>query len=130
MIMLGTFKRALALGAVALVSLASPALAASEPSTRLVSCGSRSCLLVSGHRDNAASLVRINGHVVSVTGKRKWRVSLPVETVRHWSAPSARTLEVTLLDPETHRESSGQADLPIGLLGHVTDLASLVVRVR
>jgi hypothetical protein len=123
-------KWTFALGATVIASLASPAMAASGPSTRLVTCQSGSCLLVSGHRDDAASVVRINGHAVPVEGKHNWRVRLPLETVREWSAPFARTVDVALLDPKISRETATQADLPIGLLGHATNLASLVVSVR
>ena len=64
--------------------IAAPALAASAPSARLVACEAGNCLLVMGHRANAASVVSINGHAVPVTGKRNWKVSLPVETVRQF----------------------------------------------
>lgn len=113
-----------------LAILATPAMAAPEPSTRLVACQSGSCLLVSGRRDDAGALVRINGHAVPVEGQRNWRVRLPIETVREWSAPSARTIDVALLDPATRNAATQQADLPIGLFTRVADLAALVVRVR
>lgn len=123
-------RRTLALLALTGVSLASPAIAASEPSTRLVSCESGSCLLVSGRRDNPASAVTINGHAVKVHGERSWRVRLPIETVRAWSEPYARSIDVATFNPETQGGTAAQADLPIGLLGHVTDLAFLVVSVK
>ncbi len=110
--------------------LATSAMASSEPRTRLVSCGSENCLLVSGHRDDATSPVLINGHAVTVEGKRSWRVSLPIETVRRWSAPFARSIDVSILDSGRQDEVAMQADLPIGLLGHVTNLASLVIASR
>ncbi len=113
-----------------LAGLASPAMAASAPSARLVSHQARDCLLVSGQRDNAASAVRINGHIVQAEGKRHWRVHLPVETIRQWSAPFARSIEVTVVDPETRGETTARAALPIGLLGHVENLAMLVVSVK
>jgi hypothetical protein len=97
-------------------------MAASRPATRLVSCQSESCLLVSGHRDDPAAIVRINGHAVPVEGKRDWRARLPLSAVRQWSAPYARTIEISVPGAQT------SADLPIGLLGHVTDLSSLDVR--
>jgi hypothetical protein len=126
--MVSVRKLAFALGATWLACAASPVLAASDPITRLVRCDSGNCLLVSGHRDSAASEVRINGQAVTVEGKRNWRVRLPVETVRIWSAPFARTIEVTLHDFRTQDISSENAYLPIGLMGH-TNLASLVVGV-
>jgi hypothetical protein len=110
--------------------LVAPAVAMAEPSTRLVSCHDDDCLLVSGQRDDAAAAVRINGHSVTVEGGRRWRVRLPVETVRSWSSPFARTIAVTVLDPDTRGEKTAEADLPIGLLGHDVDFASLIVRVR
>jgi hypothetical protein len=112
---------------VALVAaiLAPAAMAAQTPDTRLVSCGQDSCLLVSGYRVDASSEVRINGHQVPVEGRQTWKVRLPVETVRSWSAPRARTIEVTVLG--SGDETTKRADLPIGLLGHVTELASLTI---
>jgi len=112
-----------------LASFASPASAAPEPSAKLVHCGEESCLRISGHRESPASVVRINGNVVPAEGRRKWEVDLPIRTVRDWSAPHARTIEVSLHDPETQRAASTSVDLPIGLLGGVNDLASLVVSV-
>jgi hypothetical protein len=115
-----------AIGALA----ASPATASSEPSTRLVRCGEESCLQICGHRDNPAATVSINGHAVPAEGERGWRVSLPVEVVRQWSAPHARTIEVSLFEPETQHATVASVDLPIGLLGDTTELASLVVSAR
>ncbi len=123
--MLSVRKSTLALGAAWLTCAASSASAAS---TRLVRCGGASCLLVSGHRGDATSTVSINGRAVAVEGKRKWQVRLPVRTVRDWSAPRARTIEVTLYDPKTQDLSYERPDLPIGLMGHI-DLALLVVSV-
>jgi hypothetical protein len=120
-------KVALALSAVLAAGLAPPAFADPVPSTRLVSCGAESCLLVTGHRESAAAEVRINGHHVDVQGNRSWRVSLPVSTVRDWSAPFARRIEVSTHDPLAVEALSHQAVLPTGLLGHVSDLASLVI---
>ena len=128
---LGLRKQALAsIGAMIIGSLASSATAASAPSTRLIRCEEQSCLQISGRRDDPAAIVSINGHVVSVEGEHRWRVRLPVEVVRQWSVPHARTIEVSLHDPETQRETIASVDLPIGLLGGTTDLASLVISVR
>jgi hypothetical protein len=120
-------KVALALGAALTIGLTAPAFATAAPSTRLVSCGDETCLLVSGHRDSARDEVRINGHHVDVQGKRGWRVNLPVATVRDWSAPFARRIEVSMHNPMLARAATHQAVLPIGLLGHVPDLATLVI---
>jgi len=108
-------------------SLATPAAAATEPSAKLVRCGARSCLRVSGERESAAVPVKINGHVVPAEGKRSWKIDLPIETVRAWSTLHARTIEISLADPQTEGGASARIDLPIGLLGGVTNLASLVV---
>lgn len=118
------------LGALAICTVPSPANAAADPSTRLVRCAEQSCLLVTGHREDPALAVAINGHVVPVEGRRKWRVALPVETVRDWSAPHARTIEVSLRDHSGEPGTSAEVHLPIGLLGGVGDLAHLVVSVR
>lgn len=123
-------KRILALAAMVAAGLASPAMAASEPSTRLVDCKAGSCLLVTGQRTNAASAVTINGHAVTAEGTGKWRVRVPVDTLREWSAPYARTITVSVVDARTRTEATAEADLPIGLLGHVENLAMLVVRAK
>ncbi|GAA0273643.1 hypothetical protein GCM10009127_12650 [Alteraurantiacibacter aestuarii] len=115
-------------GAVAICSAASPALAEREPSTKLVRCGEESCLQISGYRDDPASIVRLNGEVVTADGGQDWQVRLPIETVRQWSAPNARTIEVSLLDPETAQVTSASTSLPIGLLGDISSLAFLEVR--
>lgn len=118
----------LTLAAIAAVGLAFPALAASEPSTRVVECGAGSCLQVSGHRDNSAASVTLNGHAVAVEGARNWRVSVPVQTVREWSEPRARTITVAVADTAARTEA--EADLPIGLLGHSENLAVLYISAK
>ena len=112
----------LALTATIAAALATPATA--ETRTRLVDCESGSCLLVTGYRASSTSVVTINGHDVAVQGARKWRVSLPIQTVRQWSAPYARKIMVAVDDGHF------QAALPIGLLGHVEDLAFLTVHAK
>lgn len=121
---------ALAIAAAASFGLSSPALATAEPSTRLVNCKAGSCLLVTGRRANAASTVSINGHAVAAEGARKWRARVPVDTLRAWSEPFARSITVTFADAETRTDATAEADLPIGLLGHVENLALLVVSVK
>ena len=124
-------KRTAALmAAIVVCGSAAPAMAASESSTKVVRCGTQSCLQISGHRDDTASTVSINGQEVAVEGKYDWRVRVPVETVRGWSAPYARTIEVSLRDPQTQLDASADVDLPIGLLGTLTDLAALEIRAR
>lgn len=107
--------------------LVTPAQAETAASTRLVSCGEDSCLLVSGHRDHSQAAVYINGHAVPVEGKRNWQVRLPVSIVRDWSVPFARKIEVSYHQGDQQIGSAIGAKLPIGLLGHVPDLASLVI---
>jgi hypothetical protein len=85
-------------------------------------------LLVTGHRASAAAAVSINGRAVNTQGSRKWRVQVPVETLREWSAPLARTMTVSVVEGGIQRDS--EARLPIGLLGHAEDLAFLVVSVK
>ncbi len=114
----------LALAMVLACGVSAPAMAEAKSDTRLVGCGSESCLLVTGRRHDAHSPVSINGHAVPVEGARRWRVVLPVATVREWSAPFARSITVAV------DNATKQASLPIGLLGHADDLAMLVVRVR
>ncbi|HEX7857164.1 MAG TPA: hypothetical protein VF503_26070 [Sphingobium sp.] len=111
-------------------SLATTAMAAPAPNTRLVSCGPETCLVVTGHRASVTSRVSINDNVVAVEGGRSWRVRLPLATVRAWSAPFARSIAVAVAQPDGLVEASTEAELPIGLLGHRTDLAALVVRAR
>ena len=118
------------LSAAIVASIATAAMANSVPATRLVSCGAESCLLVAGHRPDAASPVWINGHAVTVEGGRSWRVRLPLAQVRAWSLPAARTLAVTIAQPDGHQEIMAEAGLPVGVLGHVTKLAALVVTIR
>jgi hypothetical protein len=57
-------------------------------------------------------------------------VDLPVEVVREWSLPNARTIDVSLGDLEMKRESADSVDLPIGLFANATVLATLAVNVR
>ncbi|WEK46429.1 MAG: hypothetical protein P0Y56_15690 [Candidatus Andeanibacterium colombiense] len=123
-------KCALALvGAVVAASVPTSAMAASEASTRVVRCGSQSCLLISGHRDDPSAAVSIAGQAVAVEGKRGWKARVPVDTVRQWCGPYARTIEVSLRDPNTQVETSDSVDLPLGLLGTLTDLAALEISI-
>jgi len=109
--------------------LAVPAMAASAPTTRLVACPAGSCLAVSGRRPSVEAAVLINGHAVGVEGGRRWQVRLPLATVRDWSEPRARTIVVTTYDAAAQARASDEADLPIGLLGHV-DLDSVVIAMK
>jgi len=53
---------------------------------------------------------------------------LPVAMVQQWSAPFARSLQVSVVDPAGGVERDDAVRLPVGLLGHNLELASLVVR--
>lgn len=111
----------------AALAVAPPALAASAPTTRLVDCGETTCLLVAGRRHDASAPVSINGHAVAARGGRNWQALVPVETIRDWSEPYARSISVAVAGSAA---GTAEASLPIGLLGHVTDLAFLEVRAR
>ncbi|SMC51144.1 hypothetical protein [Novosphingobium sp. B1] len=92
--------------------------------TRVVECGAQSCLKLSGKRADAAEAITLNGHGISVQGGRTWHARVPVRTVREWSAPYARSIEVGVAGQQR------EVPLPIGLLGQPTDLAMVVVRVK
>lgn len=119
-----TMKRWMVLAPGPLLAISSPVFAADTPSTRLVACGSESCLLVTGRRSDSAAPVSINGHVVAARGTRHWRARVPVATVRAWSAPYARSVEVRVAD------TVHDARLPVGMLSPPRDLAMLEVRVK
>lgn len=97
--------------------------------SRLVRCAVDTCLLVTGRRRDAAATVAIADHVVAVRGRRVWRVAVPVADIRQWSAPVARSIAVSIIEPGAS-PIVAQAKLPIGLLGHIIELASLDVRAR
>lgn len=121
-----------ALPAIAIIAggIAAPALAASAPTTKVVSCAAGNCLMISGSRERGSEAVLINGHAVSVQGNRNWKVSLPVAQIREWSQRYARTIEVSTIDAAGAVQTSAEARLPIGLLGGTTNLAMLEVRVK
>lgn len=109
-------------GTVLAATLAMPA--AAKTRTRVVDCKAGSCLLVTGQRASDSAAVRINGRAVAAQGQRNWRVSVPIDTLRNWSEPYARTITVAVAGSET------QAALPIGLLGHSQDLAFLTITLK
>ena len=123
-------KPVLALSAALATLIAMPAGARDNLTTRVVDCAAGSCLIVRGRRDSPAAQVTINGRPVVAQGARLWRVSVPVETLRQWSAPHARSITVAVTDTCTGAATTAQTRLPIGLLGHSQDLAMLVVRVK
>lgn len=124
------FKPLTVIAAVLAATAISPAAVAAATEARVVDCASGSCLRVTGRRDHPASVVQINDHPVAVEGSRKWRATLPVETVRQWSAPYARAIRVSVLSANGEAPVLTKAALPIGLLGHKEDLAMLVVRMK
>ena len=105
---------------------ATPALAQPDttPRTRVVSCGVESCLLIAGKRAEIGIPISVNGHPVATSGRRSWKARIPVSQVRRWSAPYARSIEVSVGNEEH------DARLPVGLLGTRGDLAMLVVSVK
>lgn len=121
-IMPGRTRHLLTLGAVAAATLATSAIA--QPRTRLVNCAAGSCLLVTGYRDDPAAAVQINDRAVEVQGTRAWRATVPVETLREWSAPYARSITIAIADNRT------EAALPIGMFGGSERLAYLTVTAK
>lgn len=101
---------------------ATPALATTEPSTRLVECQTGDCLLVTGYRDDADAPVTINGRAVSVEGKARWQLRLPVQTLRAWSTPNARSITISVDGEEK------EARLPTGMFVRPEMLTMLVIR--
>ena len=125
--MASMFHRPALLIALAVATTASSANARAA-TAHLVSCDAGNCLLVRGHRESSQAIIRINGRTVEASGGRSWRVQLPVATVQAWSAPFARNLQVAVIDPADPVERADAVRLPVGLLGHNLELASLVVR--
>jgi hypothetical protein len=112
------------------VAIAATSANAHLATARIVTCEAGNCLLVQGVRASLDAVVRINDRVVEVEGGRSWQVRLPVATIQDWSAPFARTLQVSVAYPVGSAERSDAVRLPVGLLGHNLELASLVVRAR
>ena len=119
------FGPLVALASVTLLPL--PAMAKDAPETRLVSCGKESCLMISGRRDHAGQSVSVNGVEIPSDGTDRWRVVLPLETVRALCEPRARTVEVTITDSNSGRAAVSEARLPVGLLGDSSLLDSIEV---
>ena len=122
--MVASFLRMIFIAAVA--AAAAPVAAGPIATTSVVSCATGDCLLVRGHRASTGSIVRINDHAVTIEGKRSWKVRLPMDTVRAWAAPFARTVDVAIVDP-AGTERAGTVRLPVGLLTQNQELALLVV---
>ena len=114
-------------GVLMALAVASLSVQAQSSTVKLVKCGAGDCLLVHGHRNSNEAMVRVNDRAVEAKGGRSWRVRLPVETVRDWSAPFARTLSISVVGPAGSVERTEAVRLPVGLLGQNLELASLVV---
>lgn len=111
--------------------MAAPAAQAGAlPTAKLVRCGEGDCLLIRGARKSTASIVTINTRAVAVEGGRGWKLRVPVATVRDWASPYTRSLAVAVLDAGGQVEQRETVRLPVGLLGHNSELAALVVRAR
>ena len=118
----------LALAAALLIAPAAHAHA--RPSAKLVRCSGGDCLLIRGTRSSPAQTITINDRVVAASGGRDWKVRVPVAAVRGFASPFARTLDVAVIDAAGQVERRESVRLPVGLMGHTTELASLVVRAR
>ncbi|WP_157084712.1 hypothetical protein [Sphingomonas pituitosa] len=118
----------LALGAALLIAPA--AHADGLPTAKLVRCEGGDCLLIRGMRSASTATITINDRAVAASGRRGWKVRVPVAQVRELAAPFARTLEVAVRDAAGRVERRESVRLPVGLMGHTTELASLVVRAR
>ncbi len=100
------------------------------PAAKLVRCGDGDCLLIRGTRSSEAATITINDRPIAASGRRGWKIRLPVADVRGLASPFARTLDVAVVDAAGQTERRAQVRLPVGLMGHTTELASLVVRAR
>jgi len=101
----------------------------SRHEARLRACGPATCVILTGDRADGVVPVTVAGHPVVVEGDRRFQVALPVETVRAWSAPFARSIAVTTTAPNG-KVTTREVRLPIGLLGQATELAALEVTAR
>ena len=113
-----------AMAAFAAPTFAAPAFSGPQPETRLARCGSGDCLLVTGRREHSQAPVTINGRQVPVDGARRWRARIPVETLRAWSAPDARTIAISV------DGSQAQARLPVGMFVQPWKLTMLVITAK
>jgi hypothetical protein len=118
--------------ALLIFAAAAPSALVARPvaTTRLVACGEDDCLQVRGRRASPGATIRINGRPVAADGGARWRVTLPLATVRDWSAPFARTLQVSVEEPATAHDEGEAVRLPMGLFAGRIELASLTVRAR
>lgn len=92
-------------------------------------CGPATCLVIDGRRIDPRAAVRIAGHAVVARGGRAFRVALPLDTVRAWSAPFARTILVSTQEPGGGT-SEEIVRLPVGLLGLTIESGSIEIAAR
>ncbi len=118
------------LALVAALVIAPTAHADARPSAKLVRCAAGDCLLIRGERSSATATITINDHEVAASGGRGWKARVPVAALRGFASPFARTLDVAVVDAAGRVEQRETVRLPVGLMGHTTELASLVVRAR
>lgn len=116
-----------ALAAASFMATTASAAPRTDARTRLQHCGGETCLMVTGHRADASAPVMLAGHPVTVLGRRTWRASVPLETVRTWFPTYARAITVRLGGTDGEEIS---VPLPIGMLGSGVELASIEVRAR
>lgn len=96
---------------------------------RLRDCGGQTCLVIDSRRRDSRAIVSVAGRPVAVQGGRAFRIALPLDTVRDWSAPFARSIALRVDEPGG-RGSEQSVRLPIGLLGNTTQLAAVEVSAR
>ncbi|WP_294255836.1 hypothetical protein [uncultured Sphingomonas sp.] len=118
------------LALVAALLITPAAHADTRPTAKLVRCSQGDCLLIRGTRSSPATRITINDRAVEASGGRGWKVRVPVAAVRGLASPFARTLDVAVIDAAGQVERRESVRLPVGLMGHTTELASLVVRAR
>jgi hypothetical protein len=106
---------------------ATPGSAVAGTRARLVKCGDRTCLRISGHRPSAAVTIRIAEQPVTVEGGHAWRATVPLFLARGAANASLDRLTLTMTDLKTGVETVDTVALPPGSLGRRVELASLNV---
>jgi hypothetical protein len=109
----------------ALAATPGPAVAASR--ARLVNCGDRTCLRISGHRSSSAVTIRIADQPVAVEGDQAWHATVPLFLARGGANASLDRLMLTMTDLKTGVDATEMVALPPGALGRRVELASLDV---
>jgi hypothetical protein len=104
-----------------------PGAAVAGPRSRLVNCGDKTCLRISGHRSSSAVTIRIAQKPLTVEGDRAWRATVPLSTAREGANASLDRLMLTMTDVKTGVEMVDTVALPPGALGRRVELASLDV---